>query len=58
MSALVALGHAAGATLVAEGLEDEAGLLVVRDLGVQAAQGWLLGRPVPLPRLGEAVSAR
>ncbi len=54
VTALVGVGHAAGATIVAEGLEDETGLLVARDLGVHAAQGWLLGRPLPLSRLGEA----
>ena len=36
-----------GAVLVAEGLEDEADLQAVRDLGVRWGQGWSLGRPQP-----------
>jgi EAL domain-containing protein (putative c-di-GMP-specific phosphodiesterase class I) len=38
-----------GARLVAEGLEREADLRRVRDLGIEYGQGFLLGRPVPIP---------
>ena len=44
--------HAAerfGGALVAEGVEDEADLAVLRDLGVPYGQGFLFGRPHELP---------
>lgn len=42
-----------GARVVAEGLETEADLGLVRDLGLEFGQGYLLGRPsaVPVPAL-------
>lgn len=40
-----ALAHDLDATLVAEGVERETDLAVLADLGVEAAQGYLLGRP-------------
>ena len=42
-----------GSTVVAEGVETEAALRVLRDLGVGHAQGYLLGRPRPLEALLE-----
>jgi diguanylate cyclase (GGDEF)-like protein len=36
--------------LVAEGIETEDDLRVLRDLGITYGQGYLLGRPAPLPR--------
>ena len=38
-----------GTTLVAEGIECEAELLVLRDLGIELGQGYLLGRPQAQP---------
>jgi diguanylate cyclase (GGDEF)-like protein len=38
-----------GTTLVAEGIETEDELRVVRDLGIELGQGWFLGRPQPVP---------
>jgi EAL domain-containing protein (putative c-di-GMP-specific phosphodiesterase class I)/FixJ family two-component response regulator len=37
-----------GITVVAEGIEREEQLVVLRDLGVDCGQGYLLGRPAPL----------
>ncbi len=37
-------------SLVAEGIETEEDLRVLRDLGIQYGQGYFLGRPAPLPR--------
>jgi EAL domain-containing protein (putative c-di-GMP-specific phosphodiesterase class I)/FixJ family two-component response regulator len=37
-----------GITIVAEGIEREEQLVVLRDLGVDCGQGYLLGRPAPL----------
>jgi diguanylate cyclase (GGDEF)-like protein len=45
-----------GTVLVAEGIETEAELQVVRDLGIELGQGYFLGRPQPAP--AQAVLAR
>ncbi|MCU1403716.1 MAG: hypothetical protein JWQ43_19 [Glaciihabitans sp.] len=42
---VVTLAHARGITVVAEGVETEAQLDIVRGLGVDRAQGYLFGRP-------------
>jgi EAL domain-containing protein (putative c-di-GMP-specific phosphodiesterase class I) len=39
-----------GCTIVAEGVENERELTVLKSIGVQAAQGYFFGRPVPLYR--------
>jgi EAL domain-containing protein (putative c-di-GMP-specific phosphodiesterase class I) len=44
--ALVELGHAIGLDVVAEGVETEAQLEHLRELGCDAAQGYAIGRPV------------
>lgn len=49
VKALKAVAAATGADLIAEGIEREADLVVVRDLGIRFGQGYLLGRPVPQP---------
>jgi D-xylose transport system permease protein len=41
------LGHNLGLSIVAEGVEDEATLVALRALGVDIAQGFHLGRPMP-----------
>ena len=38
-----------GTVLLAEGIETEAELEIVRDLGVELGQGYFLGRPNPVP---------
>jgi EAL domain-containing protein (putative c-di-GMP-specific phosphodiesterase class I) len=45
VAAFVALGREIGASLVAEGVEHVGDLEAARDLGVGAAQGYLLARP-------------
>lgn len=45
--ALVTFAAETGSRIVAEGVETEEELAVLKSLGVQAAQGYLLGRPVP-----------
>jgi EAL domain-containing protein (putative c-di-GMP-specific phosphodiesterase class I) len=47
--ALALFADRTGALIVAEGIEREEELVVLRDLGVARGQGWLLGRPGPLP---------
>jgi len=46
---LVSFAAEADAVLVAEGIETEAELTVLRRLGVGFGQGYLLARPGPLP---------
>ncbi|KQT61692.1 hypothetical protein ASG52_02135 [Methylobacterium sp. Leaf456] len=41
-------GRRTGCDVVAEGIETEAEFAALRDLGITCAQGYLLGRPVPL----------
>lgn len=48
-AALVTFGDEIGASVVAEGVETSGELTVLRDLRVDAAQGYYLGRPQPLP---------
>ncbi len=45
-----------GTSLVAEGIETEEDLRVLRDIGIEYGQGYFLGRPAPLPR--EQIEAR
>ena len=44
----VALARDLGLSLVAEGIEDDATGLVLRDLGCDIAQGWAIARPMPV----------
>ncbi|MCD9046412.1 putative bifunctional diguanylate cyclase/phosphodiesterase [Luteimonas sp. MHLX1A] len=44
---MVDLGHNLGLEVVAEGVEDEATLALLRDLGCDRAQGYVIGRPRP-----------
>ena len=50
LHAALSQAAATGATVVAEGIETEAQLDLARAYGVHYGQGWLLGRPAPLPR--------
>ncbi|HEY1092660.1 MAG TPA: EAL domain-containing protein, partial [Burkholderiaceae bacterium] len=44
---IVGLAHALGKQTLAEGVEDEAQALLLEDLGVQVAQGWLFAKALP-----------
>jgi len=46
--ALASFAARTEAIIVAEGIEREEELAVLRDLGIARGQGWLLGRPGPL----------
>lgn len=48
---LVLLAHRLGLTVIAEGVERDEQLAVLRELGCDAVQGYLLGRPVPADQL-------
>ncbi len=50
-AAIVAFAAEIGSTVVAEGIETPGELEALRDLGASFGQGYLLGRPHPLPLL-------
>ena len=54
----IELGHSLGLRLVAEGVEDEASLALVREWGCDQVQGYLLSRPMPAEAVLGWVSAR
>jgi EAL domain-containing protein (putative c-di-GMP-specific phosphodiesterase class I)/GGDEF domain-containing protein len=43
----IALAHQLGMKVVAEGVEDEPTLALLKELDCDVAQGWLIGRPMP-----------
>jgi diguanylate cyclase (GGDEF)-like protein/PAS domain S-box-containing protein len=47
VSAIMALGHALGLAVIAEGVETVEQLRILADLGCDSAQGYLFARPVP-----------
>ncbi|HLX89321.1 MAG TPA: EAL domain-containing protein, partial [Acidimicrobiales bacterium] len=47
VEAITRLAHALGLSVVAEGVETEMELQILKTLGVDRAQGYLLGRPAP-----------
>lgn len=51
-AALVGFTNETGSRLLAEGVETQAELEVLREIGVRKAQGYLLGRPGQLPAQG------
>ncbi|KAF0233886.1 MAG: response regulator [Desulfovibrionaceae bacterium] len=51
--AIVGLGRNLGLGLIAEGVETEAQLAVIRTLGCQLAQGFLFSRPLPAAEIEE-----
>ncbi|MFN4003408.1 MAG: GGDEF domain-containing protein [Hylemonella sp.] len=48
LQALLQIADVFGTQLVAEGIENEDDLRVIRDLGLSFGQGYLLGRPAPM----------
>jgi EAL domain-containing protein (putative c-di-GMP-specific phosphodiesterase class I) len=49
VAAMVQLAHALGARVIAEMVETEAQAMMMQALGIEFGQGWLFGRPTPLP---------
>ncbi len=54
--ALCEFGRQVGCSLVAEGVETAAQLATLRDIGVHAAQGYYLARPMPYAQCGDLIS--
>ncbi|MDZ7801120.1 MAG: EAL domain-containing protein [Trueperaceae bacterium] len=57
MRAILRLGQALGLTVVAEGIEREAQLEVLRRLGCDEGQGYLFSRPLPARELRPSLEA-
>jgi len=49
VAGIIAIARAAGAEVVAERIETEAECEALAALGAAYGQGWLFGRPAPLP---------
>jgi diguanylate cyclase (GGDEF)-like protein len=49
-TAIIAMGHALGLRVIAEGVETEAHLTLLQSQGCDEVQGYLVGRPVPADR--------
>jgi diguanylate cyclase (GGDEF)-like protein len=49
-TAIIAMGHALGLRVIAEGVESEAHLTLLQNQGCDEVQGYLVGRPVPADR--------
>lgn len=58
LAALIGVAHAAELTTVAEGVETTPQLEAMRELGCDAAQGFLLARPAPAEEFGHWLAAR
>jgi EAL domain-containing protein (putative c-di-GMP-specific phosphodiesterase class I) len=56
-AALIRFSEETGSKIIAEGVETTLQLKVLRELGVTKAQGYLLGRPMPLASASELCSA-
>jgi EAL domain-containing protein (putative c-di-GMP-specific phosphodiesterase class I) len=52
------IGHTVGARTVAEFVEDDATLAILRDMNVDFAQGYGLRMPTPLEQLVEELAPR
>jgi diguanylate cyclase len=56
--AIINLAHDLGMRVIAEGVETEAQLAVLREFGCDAAQGYLFSVPLPAPELEAFLSGR
>ncbi|MDB5655009.1 MAG: hypothetical protein JWQ94_2622 [Tardiphaga sp.] len=56
--AAVSLAHSLGLLVVAEGVEQQAALELLRAMGCDLAQGYLIARPMPLPDLVAYLAGR
>ncbi len=57
-AAIVAFAHAIGVSVIAEGVETEAQVAALRELGVSAGQGWFFSKPAPAEELSAVLDPR
>jgi diguanylate cyclase (GGDEF)-like protein len=57
-TAIIAMGHALGLRVIAEGVETEAHLTLLQKQGCDEIQGYLVGRPVPADRFVEHLAKK
>jgi diguanylate cyclase (GGDEF)-like protein len=57
ITAMIAMGHALGLKVVAEGVETDAQSLLLRRQGCDEMQGYLFGRPLPADSLAQFLAA-
>jgi diguanylate cyclase (GGDEF)-like protein len=57
-TAIIAMGHALGLRVIAEGVETEAHLTLLQNQGCDEVQGYLVGRPVPAERFEEHLARK
>ncbi len=55
---IVSLAHTLGLKVIAEGVEDDDQLRLLRELGCDQIQGYLVGRPVPPEQIDSLLRAR
>ncbi|MBA3555270.1 MAG: EAL domain-containing protein [Gemmatimonadales bacterium] len=57
-TAIIALGHALGLTVTAEGVETDAHVKLLREQGCDDMQGYFFSRPLTAERMGQLLAAR
>jgi diguanylate cyclase (GGDEF)-like protein len=57
-TAIIAMGHALGLRVIAEGVETEGHLILLQKQGCDEIQGYLVGRPVPADRFVEHLTRK